>query len=139
MPPPFTVTVPAGATTGPISVTTPGGTATSAASFTVIPPPTISSFTPITAGAGVGASITLTGTNFSNASAVQFNGVAATTYTVVNATTITVIVPAGATTGPISVTTLAAQPPARQVSPSFRRRPLTHSRRPVPAWARLLP
>src|SRR6266513_2912060 len=89
----ITATVPAGATSGPISVTTSDGTASSAASFTVINPPTISSFTP---GSGpVGTSVTISGTNFTGASAVLFNGT----------TAITTTVPAGATSGPISVTT----------------------------------
>src|SRR5207244_1925630 len=69
-------TVPSGATTGPIRVTTLGGTATSASNFTVIPPPTISSFSP-TSGP-VGTSVTITGTNFTGATAVTFNALAAT-------------------------------------------------------------
>jgi len=95
-------TVPVGATTGPISVTTPGGTATSATSFTVILAPTISSFTP-TSGP-VGTVVTVTGTNFTGATALKFNGVAAS-FALDSATQITATVPAGATTGPITVTT----------------------------------
>src|SRR5207253_2724524 len=95
-------TVPAGATTGPVSVTTPGGTATSASSFAVLHPPTIASFAP---GSGpVGTSVTISGTNFSGATAVAFNGVSAT-FTVTSSTAIQAIVPAGATTGPLSVST----------------------------------
>src|SRR5207253_111649 len=95
-------TVPAGATTGPLSVTTPGGTATSASSFTVVSPPTIASFTP-TSGP-VGTSVTISGTNFTGATSVTFNGVGAT-FTVTSGTAIRATVPAGATTGPLSVTT----------------------------------
>ncbi len=95
-------TVPAGATSGPISVTTADGTASSAASFTVINPPTISSFTP--ASGPVGTSVTISGTNFTGASAVLFNGTSAS-FTVNSATTITATVPTGSTSGPISVTT----------------------------------
>ena len=99
----ITVTVPAGATTGPISLTTPTGTATSATSFTVIPPPVIASFSP---AAGVaGTVVTLTGDFFTGATAVSFNGINAPTFTVVSTTQITVTVPAGVTTGLISVTT----------------------------------
>src|SRR6266480_4953748 len=98
----ITATVPAGVSSGPISVTTSDGTASSAACFTVINPPTISSFTP---GSGpVGASVTINGTNFTGASAVLFNGTSAS-FTVGSATAITATVPAGATSGPISVTT----------------------------------
>jgi hypothetical protein len=48
--------------------------------------------------------VTLTGTNFTGATAVAFNGTAAT-FTVNSPTSIATSVPAGATTGPISVTT----------------------------------
>src|SRR3989442_154222 len=97
-------TVPSGATTGPLSVTTPGGTATSASSFTVTASaPTITSFTP-TSGP-VGSSVTISGTNFTGATAVTFNGVSAASFTVTSATTIQALVPPGATTGSLSVTT----------------------------------
>ena len=49
--------------------------------------------------------VTVTGTYFTGATAVTLNGVAITGFTVVNATTITFAVPAGATSGPIAVTT----------------------------------
>src|SRR5205807_584644 len=101
----ITATVPSGATTGPLSVTTAGGTASSAGSFTVTvsdPPPTITSFTP--ASGPVGTSVTISGTNFTGATAVQFNGTSAS-FTVNSASAITATVPSGATTGPLSVTT----------------------------------
>src|SRR5438046_4600331 len=98
----ITATVPAGATSGPIGVTNADGTASSASSFTVINPPTITSFTP--ASGPVGTSVTISGTNFTGASAVLFNGTSAS-FTVNSATAITATVPAGATSGPISVTT----------------------------------
>jgi hypothetical protein len=66
--------------------------------------PTITSFTP-TNGA-VGATITLTGTNFVGATSMKFNGVSAS-YVVNSNTQITATVPAGATTGTVSVTTPA--------------------------------
>ncbi|MFD2721837.1 IPT/TIG domain-containing protein [Hymenobacter monticola] len=99
-----TVTVPAGATTGVIGLTAPTGTTASTAVFTVIPAPTITSFTP--AFGRPGTVVTITGTNFTGATQVTFNGTAATTFTVVSATQITVTVPAGATTGFIGVTAL---------------------------------
>ena len=98
----ITATVPANATTGPISVTTPGGTATSAASFTVAP--RITGFTP--AGGAVGASVVINGANLTGATAVKFNGTAAA-FTVNSAIRMTATVPAGATSGTISVTTPA--------------------------------
>src|SRR6266404_1488747 len=90
-------TVPAGATTGPVSVTTPGGTASSTGAFTVIPAPTIASFAPTSGPAGT--SVTINGANFSGASAVAFNGVSAT-FTVASDSAIQTAVPAGASTGP---------------------------------------
>src|SRR5204863_315903 len=97
----ITATVPSGATSGTISVTTAGGTGTSAGSFTVIPPPPITSFSP-TSGA-IGASVTITGTAFTGATTVKFNGTTAT-FTVNSDSQITATVPAGGTTGTISIT-----------------------------------
>ena len=99
----ITATVPTGASTGPIAVTTAVGTAVSASSFTVIPPPVITSFTPAVGVAGT--VVTLTGNFFTGATIVTFNGVNAPAFTVVSATQLTVTVPAGATTGLIAVTT----------------------------------
>ena len=99
----ITAVAPTGVTTGKLSVTTPGGTATSSSSFTVVAAPTITSFSP-TSGS-VGSTVTLTGTNFTGATAVKFNGTAATSFTVVSATSITAVAPTGVTTGILSVTT----------------------------------
>ncbi len=100
------VVVPTGAVTGPIAVTAPSGTGTSASSFTVTAPaPTITSFSP--AGGVVNRAVTITGTDFTSGSTVTFNGTNATVVTVNSATQITASVPAGATTGPIRVTTAA--------------------------------
>ena len=87
--------------TGNVNVTTPGGTA-SLAGFTFVPPPTVTAFTP-TSG-GTGTSITITGTNFTGATAVSFGGVAATSFTVNSATSITAVVGSGVS-GNVSVTT----------------------------------
>ncbi len=65
--------------------------------------PTVASFTP-TSGP-VNTSVTITGTNFSGATAVKFNGIAAASYTVNSSTQIVATVSSTATTGPISVTT----------------------------------
>ncbi len=100
----ITVTVPPGATTGPVSVTTPSGTYATPTSFTVTtsPVPTITSFTPTSGGPNT--TVTLTGTGFLGATVVAFNGAAAGGFTIVSATTITASVPLNATTGPIAVT-----------------------------------
>ncbi|MGD0998211.1 MAG: GDSL-type esterase/lipase family protein [Thermoleophilia bacterium] len=99
----ITTAVPAGAGSGPFAVTTPGGTATSAASFAVFPVPTLASFTP--PSGRVGATVTLSGTGFVGATAVHFNGLAATTFSASGDTQISATVPAGATSGKITVTT----------------------------------
>ena len=64
--------------------------------------PTISGFSPGTAATGT--LVTINGTNFINPTAVSFNGVAAI-FSLNSTTQIIASVPAGATSGPISVTT----------------------------------
>ena len=97
-----TATVPAGALTGlKIGATTAGGTANSATAFAVVP--SISSFTP-TSGK-VGTAVTINGNGFTKATSVTFGGVAATSFQVISDTQIDALVPAGAITGPIVVTT----------------------------------
>lgn len=66
--------------------------------------PTITSFTP--ASRCPGTTVVITGTNFTNVTAVNFNGIAATSYTVDSATQITATIPNGNTNGAITVTTL---------------------------------
>jgi RHS repeat-associated protein len=98
-------TVPAAATTGPITVVVNGLSATSSTNFVVTtPPPTVTGFSP--ASGPVGTSVTVNGTNFSatpSANIVTFNGTAATV-TTATTTSLVALVPSGATTGPISVT-----------------------------------
>jgi len=102
----ITATVPSGAVSGPISVQTPNGTATSAGTFTVLGGggggPIITGFTP--AAGPVGTTVTISGSGFAGATAVAFNGAAAV-YTVNGSNQIIATVPAGATSGQISVTT----------------------------------
>jgi hypothetical protein len=87
----ITATVPVGATTGPISVTTPNGTGTSSNSFTVTAgPPKITSFTPTSGHAG--QQVTITGTNFTGATAVKL-GTASAKFTVNSPTKITTTAP----------------------------------------------
>jgi large repetitive protein len=96
------VTVPVGATTGLIRVTTPAFSGFSPSNFVVLP--TLSGFSP---NIGiVGSSVTLTGANLNvGTPVVRFNGVAAAAPTGVSFSQLTAVVPAGATTGPLSVTT----------------------------------
>ena len=61
---------------------------------------------PFTPSSGpVGTMSTLTGTSFTGATSVGFNGAATTDFSVNSDTQITVTVPSGATSGPITVTT----------------------------------
>ncbi len=121
-------TVPPGATTGNVTVTSPSGTATSTTPFTVTSAaPTITGF--FTRGGSAGKVITISGTNFTGATSVTFNGVSAT-FTVDSSSVISATVPTGATSGPIAVTTpngtatsttnftIAAAPAITTVSPS---------------------
>lgn len=100
--------VPTWSTTGRITVTAAGRTGTSATIFTVtsaLPPPQISGFSP---GMGVvGTPVTISGRGFSTVSAesnvVTFNGQTAF-ITQFSESQLAVLVPAGATSGPITVT-----------------------------------
>jgi uncharacterized repeat protein (TIGR03803 family) len=97
----LTAKVPAGSSTGPVTVTTSAGTLTSSTQFRVIPK--IVSFAP-TSGP-VGTSVVITGNSFTGATKVTFGGVKATTYTVDSDKQVTAIVPTGAKTGKIAITT----------------------------------
>ena len=68
-----------------------------------MPGKALTSFTP--SSGVVGTSVTITGTGFTDVTAVKFNGHAASTYTRDSSTQITAMVPLGATTGKISVVT----------------------------------
>jgi len=75
-------------------------------SGTVTPPPsapTISGFSP--SSGPVGTSVSITGTNFTSGSSVTFNATPATSVTFNSVSSLTAVVPSGATTGPIAVTT----------------------------------
>ena len=72
----------------------------SLAGFNFIPPPTISSFAPSTAG--LGETVTISGANFNGVTNVKFGDSSASTFTIVSASTITAVVAAGAS-GNVSV------------------------------------
>ncbi len=102
------VPVPVGATTGSVVVTV-GGVASNGVNFTItVAAPSITSLSP-TSGS-VGASVTVTGTNFGatpGTSTVTFNGIVGTP-SLWSATSIVVPVPVGATTGNVVVTVSGA-------------------------------
>ncbi len=68
----------------------------------VVPKPTITSFSPDTAASG--ATVTITGTDLTGATAVSFGGIPAASFTVTNSTTISAVVGSGGS-GDVSVTT----------------------------------
>lgn len=100
----ITTSVPCGATTGNITVTNADGNATTAFTVSAAGVPTVTSFTPTGGTAGV-TSVAITGTNLCGATSVRFNATSQTTLTVNSPTQVTATVPAGATTGKVSVTT----------------------------------
>lgn len=99
------VTVPSGAGTGPITVSTPNGTAVTTKTFEVLQSLSITSFTP-TIGTP-GTAVQITGTDFDPVAAnnqLKFNITSAVAGSA-TATLINTTVPAGATSGHITVTT----------------------------------
>ncbi len=104
----ITANVPVGSSgTATLTVHNPGGDGVTAGSFQVITPavaPTITSFSPPTGGTG--SSVVIVGSGFCGATSVAFNLTNAT-FTVNSNNQITAVVPAGATTGPIHVTSNA--------------------------------
>ncbi len=91
-----------------VTITDAGGaSAATQSTATVVPRPTVSSVSP-TSGPQAGAtSVTITGTGFTAASAVDFGSTAASSFTVDSATQITAVSPAGTGTVDITVTTPA--------------------------------
>ena len=100
----ITTDSPAGTGVVDVTVTTPGGTsATSKADqFTYVAAPTVTGLSPATGPAAGGTLVTITGTNFTGASVVDFGTNAATDLTVISSSKITADSPAG--TGDVDVT-----------------------------------
>jgi hypothetical protein len=96
-----TATVPANATSGPITVYNASGSGTSSKSFLVIATPSVSSFTPQAAKAG--DMVTITGSSFTGATEVDFGNGAVTKLTIKGDTSISAKVPSNASTGVITV------------------------------------
>jgi uncharacterized repeat protein (TIGR03803 family) len=97
----ITATVPAAALTGPVTVTTGSTTLTSSHAFKVLP--TITGFTPTSGAAGT--SVVIAGTGLTQTTLVKFGSVKATSVTVDSDTQVTAVVPAGAITAAIHITT----------------------------------
>ncbi|MFF7233174.1 IPT/TIG domain-containing protein [Streptomyces sioyaensis] len=98
-------TAPAGSGTAQVTVTAPGGTSNGVAyTYTSASVPVLSSLNPSSGPAAGGTVVTLTGSGFTGATAVQF-GTATASFTVVSATQITATAPAGSGTAQVTVTT----------------------------------
>jgi hypothetical protein len=105
----ITASSPAGTGTVDVTVTTPGGTSTTgtADEFTYVPPPTITAIAPSAGPEVGGTTVTITGTNLSDPTAVEFGSGKATGVTVNGGgTQITAISPAGTGSAEVTVTTL---------------------------------
>jgi IPT/TIG domain len=106
----ITATAPGGTAgqTVNVSVTTSGGTSSTAGTDDDyaydVPPPAVTSLNPNHGPAAGGTSVTITGTNLSGATAVQFGGTNATSFTVDNATHITATSPGGTAGQTVDVT-----------------------------------
>jgi hypothetical protein len=80
--------------------------------------PTITAVTPATGPAGGGTAVTITGTGFTGAQAVDFGSVAASSFTVVSDTSITAVTPSS-TKGPVDVTVVGASGPSATATGAF--------------------
>jgi uncharacterized repeat protein (TIGR03803 family) len=112
----LTVTVPNGATDGPISIETPGGTLVTNHAFILVP--VIKTLNP--SSGKVGSQVTIGGSSFTGATKVVFGGGKSATFTVNSDSQITATVPTGAKTGKIQVTTpggTASSPTSFTVTP----------------------
>ena len=97
----LTASVPAGATTVPVTVTTPGGILTSNKAFRVTPQ--VLSFDPPSGPAGT--VVTITGVSLSQTTTLGFGNYVPANFTVNSDTQVTATVPAGAKTGVVGVQT----------------------------------
>src|SRR5580698_2057655 len=96
----LTATVPADALTGSVTVTSGATTLTSTKTFNVLPV-----ITSIPASGSVGTPVVIEGTGLTQTMIVKFDGVKAADFTVSSDTQVTAVVPTGAKTGKIAVTT----------------------------------
>ncbi len=93
---------PAGTGTVQVTVTSPGGTS-NGIPFSYVSAPVVNSVSPSQGPTSGGNAVTLTGSNFTGATAVRFGATPATSFTVVSATEITAVAPVGAA-GQVTVT-----------------------------------
>ncbi len=97
------ISVPAGAASGRIKLSNPRYTGTSSSNFKVILPPTISSFSP--ASGLPGTRVTVNGSRFTGATSARIGTGVSLAVTVNSASRLSFVVPAGAVSGTVQVTT----------------------------------
>ncbi len=87
-----------------VTLSSPAGWTGTMATFAIAtsPPPTVTGFSP-SAGPD-GGTVSITGSGFTSATGVAFNGISQPVFTVNSDTQVTATVPTGATSGPITVT-----------------------------------
>jgi hypothetical protein len=96
---------PAGTGTVNVTVTTPSDTSATSSADEFTYAPTVTGLSPSSGPGAGGTSVTITGTGFTGATAVDFGTTAATSFTVNSATSITAMSPAGTGTVNVTVTT----------------------------------
>ena len=103
----ITAIAPAGTGAVDVTVSTPGGASAtgSADRFSYVPPPAITNVSPDAGPLTAGTSVTITGTNLNEATAVKFGSTSATSYKVSSETSITAVAPAGTGTVDVTVST----------------------------------
>jgi hypothetical protein len=100
---PANLPLPGGAQT--VDVSTAGGVALPAVGvFTYVPGPAVTSVSPTSVNPETAPTVTITGTHFTGATAVQFGATAATSFSVVSDTTITATVPRTLGSGTVDTT-----------------------------------
>jgi hypothetical protein len=109
----ITAVSPAAAGTVDVTVTTPNGTSptSEADQFTYGPTVTVTNVEPNRGSPGGGTTVTLTGTGFTGATAVNFGATSAKSFSVNSATSITAVSPRGKGTVDVTVTTPAGTSP----------------------------
>ncbi|MEO7909508.1 MAG: carboxypeptidase regulatory-like domain-containing protein [Roseiflexaceae bacterium] len=100
--------VPVGAASGKLKLTIAGGSSNSEDTFSMLTPPSppaLDAFSPASGPAGT--EVTIKGAGLGGATAVTFNGAPASSFTIDSDAQIRAIVPAGATSGKLIITTSA--------------------------------
>jgi hypothetical protein len=107
----ITAVSPPGAGTVDVTVTTGGGTSATSEADRFTYGPTVAGVEPNHGSPGGGTTVTITGTGFTGATAVNFGATSAKSFTVTSATSMTAVSPKGKGTVDVTVTTPAGTSP----------------------------